>query len=213
MLVTGGCAPLQVLPLTVLGRDARPQPVRGRVWGPCWHTDTQCQPPVIVASPAIYENGCSQIIKDTMRSLVLVRLTLMPQCPGSWETQLAGPWSCVVMPGSSSLVSDVTEQMRLCRVPPQPARARAEWGDVLSPAPGPAQPLAPASVIQIQLARATLQAHTITWPQGWLALTLASKSEINLWTLNYGSLISLNNVNTAQHSNLSTMSFWEFSPI
>ena len=64
MLVTGGCAPLQVLPLTVLGRDARPQPVRGRVWGPCWHTDTQCQPPVIaVASPAIWEKLCSQIIK------------------------------------------------------------------------------------------------------------------------------------------------------
>ena len=136
MLVTGGCAPLQVLPLTVLGRDARPQPVRGRVWGPCWHTDTQCQPPVIVASPAICENVCSQIIKDTMRSLVLVRLTLMPQCPGSWETQLAGPWSCVVMPGSSSLVSDVTEQMRLCRVPPQPARARAEW----DPGPGTLSP-------------------------------------------------------------------------
>ena len=96
-----------------------------------------------------------------MSSLVLVSLTLMPQCLGSWETQLAG--SCVVMPGSSSLVSDVTEQMRLCRVPPQPARAEMSS---LSPAPGPAQPLAPASVIQIQLARATLQAHTTTWPQG-----------------------------------------------
>ena len=64
-----------------------------------------------------------------------------PWCHSVWGPgrQLAGPWSqCVVMPGSSSsLVSDVTEQMRLCRVPLCPAGYCQSW-DVLSlPGSGP----------------------------------------------------------------------------
>ena len=117
-----GCAPVQVLPLTAEA-EMQGHSQSGAEWG--WDTQRHG------ASHCLLASSLSWCLPRIV-TLVLLSLTLMPVCLVSWETR---PRLCCDARGWVSLVSDVTEQMRLV----QARRGSQLWlsSSTLASTPGP----------------------------------------------------------------------------